>query len=49
MRRDHGAGRPVRRVVKMYEVARRGLHTLDDFDDYITNPKASGYRSYYLI
>lgn len=24
-------------------------HTLDDEDDYITNPKKSGYRSYHLI
>lgn len=40
----------VREIVAMYKQKRRGArHLLDDEDDYITNPKSSGYRSYHLI
>ena len=45
-----GSVSEVRKVVAAYKQKRRGArHVLIDEDDYITNPKNSGYRSYHLI
>ncbi|MEK7348973.1 MAG: RelA/SpoT domain-containing protein [Candidatus Eisenbacteria bacterium] len=38
----------VRGLVRLYKGSRL-QHVLDDQDDYITNPKPSGYRGYHLI